>query len=161
MAKSIGAVRLREVEEADLDLFFAMQNDEAASQMSAFTPDEPDNRQAFDEKWAKMPSDPNIVVRTILSGEVVAGNIMKFDFLGQPNLGYGVRQAFWGQGIATAALRLMLEEVRERPLYGRAAKDNLASIRVLEKCGFQPLGEELSFANARGKKIPEVILRLD
>ena len=161
MAKSIGAVRLREVEEADLDIFFAMQNDEAASQMSAFTPDEPDNRQAFDEKWAKMPNDPNIVVRTILSGEAVAGTIMKFELFEQATVGYGVRQAFWGQGIATAALRLMLEEVSERPLYARAAKDNLASLRVLEKCGFQPYGEELSFANARGKEIPEVILRLD
>ena len=31
--------------------------------------------------------------------------------------------------------------MRERPVYARAAKDNAASLRVLEKCGFTITGE--------------------
>ena len=48
-----------------------------------------------------------------------------------------------------------------RPLYGRAAADNLGSLRVLEKCGFVRVGSERGFASARGEEIEEVILRLD
>lgn len=40
------------------------------------------------------------------------------------------------------------------------AKDNLASLRVLEKCGFAISGEQKGFANARGKDVEEYILEL-
>jgi RimJ/RimL family protein N-acetyltransferase len=49
---------------------------------------------------------------------------------------------------------------QKRPLYARAAKDNIASIRVLEKCGFQVMGYDKGFAIARGKEIEEVIMQL-
>jgi RimJ/RimL family protein N-acetyltransferase len=39
------------------------------------------------------------------------------------------------------------------------AKDNLASRRVLEKCGFTVCGEGRGYANARGMEIEEFILR--
>jgi RimJ/RimL family protein N-acetyltransferase len=54
----------------------------------------------------------------------------------------------------------MLELVPDRPLRGRAAADNGASIRVLEKCGFVVTGHERGFANARGEEIDEVVLTL-
>ena len=63
--------------------------------------------------------------------------------------------------LATAALAALLREVSIRPLHGRAASDNLASIRVLEKCGFVIVGTDRGFANARGAEIDEVILRLE
>ncbi|MGC5327931.1 GNAT family N-acetyltransferase [Brevibacillus sp. SYSU BS000544] len=47
------------------------------------------------------------------------------------------------------------------PLYARAVKDNMASIRVLQKCGFKITGTNKGFANARGEEVEEVILRLD
>jgi RimJ/RimL family protein N-acetyltransferase len=50
---------------------------------------------------------------------------------------------------------------QKRPIYGRAAKDNIGSIRVLEKCGFEKVGEDRGFANARGEEIAEVIMRLE
>lgn len=50
--------------------------------------------------------------------------------------------------------------MKGRPLYARAAKDNVASIRVLEKCGFRISGYERAFANARGEEIEEAILEL-
>jgi RimJ/RimL family protein N-acetyltransferase len=66
-----------------------------------------------------------------------------------------------GRGIATRALTLLLELVPARPLYARAASDNAGSLRVLQKCGFQPAGTEKSFAAGRNEDIEETILRLD
>ena len=47
-----------------------------------------------------------------------------------------------------------------RPIYARAAKDNIGSLRVLEKCGFMIIGEDTGFANARGKEVEEFLLQL-
>lgn len=63
--------------------------------------------------------------------------------------------------MATAALRELLAEVRERPLYARAAADNAGSRRVLEKCGFRLTARASGFANARGEEIDEVVLTLE
>jgi RimJ/RimL family protein N-acetyltransferase len=73
---------------------------------------------------------------------------------------YWLGKEYWGKGIATEALGLFLGIIEERPLYARAAKDNAASIRVLEKCGFVISGCERGFANARGEEIDEVVLVL-
>ncbi len=48
-----------------------------------------------------------------------------------------------------------------RPLYARAASDNAASLRAIQKCGFQAVGTERSFAAGRNENIEETILRLD
>jgi hypothetical protein len=39
-------------------------------------------------------------------------------------------------GIASRALRLLVQEVVERPLFAAAATSNGASLRVLQKTGF-------------------------
>ncbi|MDX6482371.1 MAG: hypothetical protein QOE95_142, partial [Gaiellaceae bacterium] len=41
-----------------------------------------------------------------------------------------------------------------------AAKDNVASLRVLEKCGFKIVGEGKGFSNARGEEVEEFLLEL-
>lgn len=93
--------------------------------------------------------------------EQIDGHIVSFEQFGQPAVSYWLGQEYWGKGLATAALAAFLEELEVRPLYARAAKDNIASIRVLEKCGFTVIGEEKGFANARGKEIKEFILKLE
>ena len=50
---------------------------------------------------------------------------------------------------------------RVRPLHARAASDNAGSLRVLRKAGFQVVGTEVAWANARGAEIEETLLRLD
>jgi RimJ/RimL family protein N-acetyltransferase len=74
---------------------------------------------------------------------------------------YWLGREHWGKGIATRALREFLTIERTRPLFGSAAKDNAASVRVLEKCGFRLAGESRGYANARCAEIDEVLLRLD
>lgn len=153
-------VELREVNEEDLPIFFEHQSDPEASHMAAFGAVELGNRDAFAAYWKRILGDENYVVRTILFEAEVAGNVMKFEFLKQATVAYWIGRRFWGKGIATRALRLLLSEVAERPLYARAAKDNIGSVRVLEKCGFELTSEETNFAAARGEDTEEVIMRL-
>ena len=70
-------------------------------------------------------------------------------------------QRILGKGIATQALSAFLDLLVTRPLYARAAKDNVGSMRVLEKCGFTIAGEDKGFSNARGEEVEEFILELD
>ena len=79
---------------------------------------------------------------------------------GQLEVTYWIGREFWGKGIATKALAVFLSSVKPRPLYARTAKDNIASLRVLEKCGFTIAGYERGFANARGEEVDEVVLEL-
>ena len=69
--------------------------------------------------------------------------------------------AHWGRGLATAALALHLDRDPTRPLYARAAVDNVGSLRVLAKCGFVAVGGDVSFAAGRGRDVEGFVLRLD
>jgi RimJ/RimL family protein N-acetyltransferase len=89
------------------------------------------------------------------------GSIASFVIEGDTEITYWIDRSVWGQGLASAALTLFLREQRIRPLHARAAGDNAASIRVLQKAGFRITGTEISYANARGAEIEETILRLD
>ena len=64
---------------------------------------------------------------------------------GEPTVGYWVGRPYWGQGICTEALRLMVTHIREttdiKSLVSGHFTDNPASGRVMEKCGFLPTGE--------------------
>lgn len=78
-----------------------------------------------------------------------------------PEVTYWLGRPFWGRGIATAALRLILAQTTTRPLFGRAAVTNPGSIRVLEHAGFVRIGEDSGWSDALGTTVGEVILRLD
>jgi RimJ/RimL family protein N-acetyltransferase len=95
----------------------------------------PRDRDAFMAHWTTILGDASVVVRTVVLDGEVAGNVV-FEFEGRREVGYWIGRGFWGKGVATTALRAFLREVTERPLYAGVAAHNLASIRVLEKCGF-------------------------
>lgn len=80
---------------------------------------------------------------------------------GETNLTYGIRRELWGRGLATEAVRAFLQEVPLRALVARAARDNLGSLRVLEKCGFRVIRHERGHTNARQQEIDEVALALE
>lgn len=154
-------VQLREVRESDLPIFFEQQLDPSANSMAAFTVKDPSDRQAFTAHWNKILGDEGITIMTILFDGDVAGSILSHGwFGGEPEVSYWLGKEYWGEGIATEALAAFLDHIKRRPLYARAAKDNIASVRVLEKCGFTICGYDRGFANARGEEIEEVILKL-
>jgi RimJ/RimL family protein N-acetyltransferase len=154
-------IGLRDMTAADLPIFFEQQLDPEANRMAAFTAENPADRPAFMAHWTKILGDETIVTRTIVVDGQVAGHISIFEQFGKPSVSYRIDRRFWGQGVATAALTALLGQVTLRPLYGRAAKDNLGSLRVMQKCGFTICGEDVGFANARGADVEEYILRLD
>jgi len=155
-------VSLRDVAESDLSIFFEHQRDPVANFMAAFTARDPADMDAFAAHWKRILSDDTVAVKTIVFEGKVVGSVAKFvdkDF-GKPEITYWTGKEYWGMGLATQALSKFLGEIRVRPIYGRAAKDNVASIRVMEKCGFTISGYGRGFANARGKEIEEAILEL-
>ena len=155
-------VLLRDVLEADLPIFFEQERDPVAIQMAAFTAENPADWHAFAAKWAKILDDDTGTKKTVLFEGQVAGKISSFvaPWSGKLEVTYWIGREYWGRGIATQALTEFLGQVRTRPLYARAAKDNAASIRVLTKCGFTVSGYDKGFANARGEEIEEVVLQL-
>ena len=154
-------VLLRDVTEADLPIFFEQQLDPAANQMAAFTAKDPADREAFTAKWAKILGDDTVKKAILVHGQV-AGSVSSFvaPWSGQLEVTYWLGREYWGRGITTKALTAFLGHLKARPVYARAAKDNIASIRVLAKCGFTISGHDKGFANARGEEVEEVVLRL-
>ena len=132
-------MRLREVADADLDAFYVHQADRDASLLADVPMRE---RDAFDVLWARLRSDPEIVIRTIETDGQAAGYVFTFINAGSRVVGYWLGREFWGRGLATQALADFLEIVAERPLRATVAPANTASVRVLEKNGFRLLREE-------------------
>jgi RimJ/RimL family protein N-acetyltransferase len=153
-------VRLRPVHASDLDALFRQMSDPESVRMAAFTAEDPADRQRFDAHVAKILATRENTMLVVTWGEDVVGSIGSFLADGRTEVTYWIDRAFWGRGIATRALALHLEEVETRPVYAAAASDNVASLRVLEKNGFRPIGTDVAFAPARGGEIEETILRL-
>lgn len=126
-------VRLRPVQPADLPRMYDMQLDPVSNRIALTFPR---TREAFDSHWSRVLGDPRITVRAVLVGETLLGSISCFPLDGHDHVGYWIDRAYWGQGLASRALRLLLQEVAKRPLFAAVATSNKASLRVLEKCGF-------------------------
>jgi RimJ/RimL family protein N-acetyltransferase len=126
-------VLLRDVEADDLPFFFEHQRDPVSVALVVFRSRE---RAEFDEHWAKILADDTSLKKTIVADGQIAGHIASFERDGEREVGYWIDRALWGRGIASEALSAFLSLEQRRPLYAGVAPHNLASIRVLQKCGF-------------------------
>ena len=153
-----GMVSLRAVAETDLLVFFEHQRDTESAAMAAFPSRE---REAHIAHWTKIMADRSNTLRTILFEGHVAGNIVSWDAADGREVGYWVGREFWGRGVATRALELLLEELKARPLYAHVARHNVASRRVLEKCGFDVVGAAGVLLEPGADPVAELILCLD
>jgi RimJ/RimL family protein N-acetyltransferase len=150
-------ILLRDVIDSDLPIFFEQQLDLEATQMADFPARDKDG---FFNHWTRILADKNNILRTILFEGQVAGNIVSWEQSGQRLVGYWIGREFWGMGIATRALSEFLNDVKERPLHACVAEHNVASIRVLEKNGFEIIGKNKYFSSAQGMDLEELILKL-
>ncbi len=151
-------VRLRPVEDRDLDVFFDHQADPEAVEMAAFPARDKDQ---FAAHWAKIRADDAVIQRTIVADGAVAGNIGSWEQDGQRLLGYWVGREHWGRGVATRALAQFVDLVTARPLYAHVVAHNTGSIRVLEKCAFKRDLIEEAKEPAPDDGIEELIYVLD
>jgi RimJ/RimL family protein N-acetyltransferase len=153
-----GGVRLRAVTEDDLPVLFEHQRDPEAARMAAFPSRD---RAAFMDHWrSKVLGDESAVKRTVEVDGKVAGNVLCFEREGERLVGYWIGREYWGRGVASEALRLLLDEVTDRPLRARVAAHNAGSIRVLEKCGFTVVGRDMVPAEEIGVEFEELIMEL-
>ena len=153
-------ITLTVTEKDDLNAFFQFQLDKEANYLAAFTAKDPNDKTAYIEKYSKFLTDPTITMRTIKVNGVIAGSVAKYVMENEAGITYWIDRKFWGQGIATTAIKDFLKIEQSRPIYGRTAFDNYASQKVLEKCGFVKIGTDKGFANARQAEIEEYIYKL-
>ncbi len=154
-------IQLRAVDDSDIPIFHAQESDAESIHKAAFMPAEPATMAAFAARWERLRRNASIVRRTIVVDGNVAGHIDTFVEDGNREVSYWLGRTWWGQGIATRALALFATEIDERPLFARVATDNVASLHVLQKCGFVIYGAARGYADARGMEIDEYLLRLD
>ena len=74
----------------------------------------------------------------------------------QSEVGYWVAPAFWNTGLASEAVRAILEANphQDRTMFASVFQDNPASARVLTNAGFQYLGDAEAFSVARNSAVP-------
>lgn len=156
-ALSTSDIRLRDVIEGDLPIFFEHQREPDANQMAAFPPRA---RDAFMTHWAKILGDDSVTIKAILFSGQVAGNIVSWERDRKRLVGYWIGKDYWGKGVASKALAIFLGLVKARPLYAHVTKDNIASIRVLEKCGFTICANETGTIDAPSDGIEELVFKL-
>ena len=154
---SINRVLLRDVREEDLRAFFEHQRDPDANRMAAFPSRD---KEAFTAHWTKILGDSSVIIKTVLFDGAVAGNIGSWEQSGRRKVGYWIGKEFWGKGVAGKSLFEFLGHVKARPLYAHVAKQNVASICVLEKCGFTIAGEDKAPSEAGGEVVEEFIFIL-
>lgn len=131
------AILLRAVEFCDVPVLFEYQLDDDANRMAGT---KPRTAEVFQALWDRILNDPDVVARVIVSDDRVVGGISCFEQDGQRAVGYWIGKQHWSKGIASRALAQFLEQVKVRPLHATVARENAASMRVLEKCGFRVTG---------------------
>jgi RimJ/RimL family protein N-acetyltransferase len=152
---------LREVRDEDLPPLFEQWADPIAVHMAAFTAPDHMDWGAFERRWSRLRADETVLTRVVVVDDDIAGTIGSWGDAGEREVTYWIGRSYWGKGTATNALKAFLAVDRSRPLYARVAADNVASRRVLEKCGFHVIATERNFAEARSGEIEELVLLLD
>ena len=138
MSDHTGLVELRMIVPDDLDIIYQIQNDPKANDLAKVYARE---RSDFDAHWAKILESPDVIMRAIAYNGQTVGNINSFPIDGKTYIGYWIERPFWGKGIATRAVQMLLETDTTRPMHAIVATGNIGSCIVLEKNGFVKTGE--------------------
>ncbi len=74
----------------------------------------------------------------------------------QSEVGYWVAPAFWNTGLASDAVRALVEAnpMDNDTMFASVFQDNPASAKVLTNCGFAYIGDAESYSVARGAQVP-------
>jgi ribosomal-protein-alanine N-acetyltransferase len=96
-----------------------------------------------------------------VNGNVVGGiGLEKMDGY-EAEIGYWLGEKYWGQGIMTSALDLVTEYAFAELGLGKISAyvfpSNKASMRVLEKAGYQFMGRLISHYSKEGKPVDSIL----
>ncbi|MFG1302067.1 GNAT family N-acetyltransferase [Xanthobacter sp. V3C-3] len=131
-------------------------------------PYRPSDAHAFVETLAAIPDAATFAVFLKREGALAFAGMVSFGRRPPepaPEIGYWIGEPFWGLGIATEAVRAVIDyafsETDLSLLLGSARVVNPGSRRVLEKCGFQWSGVGLTRVRALGASVPVDRFQLD
>ncbi len=134
-------IKLRDFEESDLNRLVLLANNVNVSKYLIYTFPYPYTKK--DAVWwiSTGKHEDGAVNKVIAYNGQFVGGIGIMPQTGWRShiaeIGYWIGEAYWGQGIATEALRKMTEyaflELKYRKLFGPVLEPNRASMRVLEK----------------------------
>ena len=139
-------VRLRDVEEPDLEVFFEHQVDPEAARLANFPSRD---RERFMTHWrTKVLEDPTVLVQTVTVDGEPAGSVVAWWDEDRRFVGYWFGRQFWGRGIGTRALTQFLEREETRPLHADARSPSHTSTSC--SMNDSPTGPGLRLAAAAG-----------
>lgn len=106
-------------------------------------------------EWIALRTRPGVAAFAVTRADddVFLGTIGFGGLREMPSVGYWIGRPYWNHGYATEALRLVIAHVRARGAKGLQAEtfpENIASARVLAKCGFRYRGSGRRNYPARG-----------
>ena len=142
---------LRPLVDTDLPLIFELQRDPEAVAMARVPARD---REAFDANWETIRADAATTVRVVDDGAGgVAGGSWPSRARASCAWATGSRASTGAAGWRRGRCATFLDELPARPLHATVATDNVASRRVLEKCGFAHLGTTTEWDDRLGEDV--------
>ena len=150
-------IRLRPWRESDAEMLFKYASDPEVGPRAGWPPHQSveESRRIIRDVFM---ADGTWAIEWKRNGEVIGcigylpaahSNLLIAD--NQCEVGYWVARPYWGKGICTAALRLLVDycfqEKGFSTIWGDFFPDNPASGRVMSKCGFQDTGQDVLCPN--------------
>ena len=142
-------IKLKAVKDDDLATLFDFQNDPIANQMADFPAR---SNEDFITHWKQnIFANSASITQSIWFNDQLVGHLVSWidqnksiqdDGAGIRLIGYWIGREFWGQGIATQALKLFLKQYISSPVYAYIDKHNMGSLKVVEYNGFVDISAE-------------------
>ncbi|MEM1273984.1 MAG: GNAT family N-acetyltransferase [Pseudomonadota bacterium] len=150
---------LRPVRTSDAGLMALYTADRRVADMTRSIPHPlpPGSAEAFIERVSTPASSERVWVMdaSAFGGSELLGvvSLTQMD-RNQAEIGYWIAPAMWNTGLASEAVRLLVEAnpLGYATIFGSVFQDNPASARVLTNAGFAYLGDAEAFSVARGAK---------
>ncbi|WP_434053868.1 MAG: GNAT family N-acetyltransferase [Roseibium sp.] len=110
-------------------------------------------------RWEKHETADELGFHVDHEGELIGG--LGFKKLQEtPEIGYWLGRPYWGRGFMsealTAAIGWVFDNTAHDLLACEAMTENPASIKVMEKAGFRPVGEVGCESVSRGETLPAI-----
>lgn len=154
-------VDLRPLRKSDMGLIEMHASDQRVATMTTSIPHPlpPGVAEAFVSRAMAAERDEDVWAMdgTRLGGPELMGliSLHRMD-RNQSEVGYWVAPAFWNTGLASDAVRALVEAnpLNNATMFASVFQDNPASARVLTNCGFAYIGDAESYSLARGVQVP-------
>ncbi len=151
---------LRPVRRSDVGLMEYYTSDERVARMTTSIPHPlpPGAAEAFITRVTAPDRDEDVwaIDGTKVDGSELMGliSLQRMD-RNQSEVGYWIAPAFWNTGLASDAVRALVEAnpMGNATMFASVFQDNPASARVLVNCGFEYIGDAEVYSVARAAKI--------